>query len=49
MLLEAGADPTVQSVGRRIGKNKTPPQVAEYVRHTEAREAMLSLFQGYSR
>jgi len=49
MLLEAGADPTVLSVGRKwIGK-KTPAQVAEYVRPTEAREATLSLFQGYSR
>ncbi|KAJ5200388.1 hypothetical protein N7472_005592 [Penicillium cf. griseofulvum] len=48
MLLEAGADPTVLSVGRRIGK-KTPAQVAEHVGHTETREAILSLFQGYSR
>jgi ankyrin repeat protein len=50
MLLEAGADPTVLSVGRKIGKNeKTPVQMAEYVREPEKREAMLSLFQGYSR
>lgn len=52
MLLEAGADPTVLSVGRslRIGKtSKTPTQVAEYVGDTETREAILSLLQGYSR
>ncbi|KAJ5125034.1 uncharacterized protein N7515_008859 [Penicillium bovifimosum] len=48
MLLEAGADPTVLSVGRRLGrKEKTPAQVAEYLQNTEAREAILSLFQGY--
>ncbi|OOQ91395.1 hypothetical protein PEBR_00505 [Penicillium brasilianum] len=40
MLLEAGADPTVMSVGRRIGE-KTPAQVAEHVGHTETRGAIL--------
>ncbi|KAJ5121067.1 uncharacterized protein N7515_009028 [Penicillium bovifimosum] len=51
MLLEAGADPTVLSVGKKIGTKtkKTPAQVAEYARDPQAREAILSLFRGYSR
>lgn len=52
ILMEAGADPTVLSVGMslRVGKtSKTPTQVAEFVVDTERREAILGLLQGYSR
>lgn len=48
MLLEAGADPTAISGGRKTGQ-KSPAQVAESVPHLQTREAILSLLQSYSR
>jgi len=48
--LETGADSTVLSAGRKIGKKeKIPAQIAEYIGYTETGEAVLSLFQDYSR
>ncbi|RDW70548.1 ankyrin repeat domain-containing protein [Aspergillus mulundensis] len=47
MLLEAGADPTVVSCGRKIG-SLTPAQVAEEDSPVETREEILRLLESYS-
>jgi ankyrin repeat protein len=46
LLLEAGADPTAQSAGTQFC-GKTPLQAAETLRHSNERQAILSLLQSW--
>ncbi|KAI9368046.1 ankyrin repeat-containing domain protein [Aspergillus egyptiacus] len=48
LLLDAGADPTAVSGGRKTA-GKTPAQAAERVTHVETRMALLGLLECYSR